>query len=164
MENLSELLKLPKRVETNKSPLVETKKIIAEEKKINLITGEEILIPYWTIDPAFNNQLLWADNSPVLAREVHYGFQNINWSAGQGWPYYHVPQPLDYIKDYFYFKGFPCHCIVVHFGDIYSHIPIMQGGDRGIKTTEVFVLVNDNIYTDNVGSIGFYITAYSQEE
>jgi len=162
METLEELLKLPNGENLNEVNICPTIDVMGEEFELYLKDSNTMTVSKWVCDPAKRNRLFWANNRPVLAREIHYGYEDINWSAGIGWKNYYIPQPLNDRKDGFAYPGLPRHCLILEFGGIGSQTGNMQSGDRGYKVTDVFAFVNDDKYDDNVGSFTVYITAYSQ--
>jgi|GEM_PF-3394804 hypothetical protein len=161
--DLKSNLLLPKVKISKEIDICGTVNVVAKQKEITNPDGSKSILGTWDCDPKSRNRLCWTGpNDPVIAREVHYAFGKIAWSAGQGWPTYYVPQPLNNYDDSFYYPGFPRHSIVLEFGGIYSQTGNMQGGDRGNRATEVFAQVNDDQYGDNTGVFTVNITAYSQ--
>jgi len=116
----------------------------------------------WICKPQVRNRLVWSENNPLTAREVHFQYGEIHWTAGGGWPTYFVPMPLNYTSDKNHWKGFPRHCVVWEVGGQPWYTGNNSGGFRGNRLMEVFVSVNDDIYSDNDGVITVIITAYSQ--
>jgi hypothetical protein len=140
--------------------LSRSKKInIMEEKIVKAQTAELILpnkqvltVGRWRCDPKYRNRLVFDDQHPLLAIELQYRYNEINWSAGIGWPYYHVPCPT----------GGNMHKILWDFGGITTGSNTMEGQARGNRVTEVIVYVFDDKYDDNVGYFDVDIIGYKQ--
>jgi hypothetical protein len=99
---------------------------------------------------------------PIDAKGLAYYFSNIKWYAGKGWPLYtercprsdtgtNTPYPLE-----------KRHSIIVIFGGYGWPECLNSYADVGKEINQIYVGVNDDLFSDNTGDFEFTITGYSQ--
>lgn len=117
----------------------------------------------WTCPSDKLSDLYLDATTPFKARSITFGYSDINWQAGNGWPVYSGRCPREDYGQGTYYRHAKVHALVHSIGSTYSISCLQSGIFTVAESGQVRCAVNDGggDYGDNRGTFRFVVTSFS---